>query len=193
MWYLGLANSSVSNVGYAVSSDGINWTKPFNYPVLTHGGLGSWDETATIAGAVIKDDSEYKMYYVGWSNPNGSWHIGLATSPDGINWQKYPSPILYGTIGWEERVAPTSVLKINDTYYMYYYGGLINNNKIGLATSSDGINWVRYSGNPILQSSQSWEGTGIYHPAIIKDENIYKMVYWIMQIMHLVWLLLQME
>ena len=26
----------------------------------------------------------------GWSNPNGSWHIGLATSPDGINWQKYP-------------------------------------------------------------------------------------------------------
>ncbi len=177
MWYLGLANGSVSNVGYAISSDGINWTKPFNHPVISHGDPGSWDETATIAGAIIKENSEYKMYYVGWSDPYDQWHIGLATSSDGISWQKHPSPVLYGTTGWETRIAPSSVLKINGTYYLYYYGSMVSNNKIGLATSMDGINWTKYSGNPILEATQSWEGSGIYYPAIIEDEGVYKMVY----------------
>ncbi len=177
MWYLGLANSSRSNVGYATSSDGISWTKPYDYPVLTTGQPGSWDETAAIAGVVMKDSSVYKMYYFGWSDPYGTWNIGLATSTDGINWTKYPSPILYGTTGWETRIAPSSILKINGMYYMYYYSNLVEDNKIGLATSSDGINWTRYSGNPILEATQPWEGTGIYYPSVMKDSGIYKMIY----------------
>lgn len=177
MWYLGLADGSASNVGYAISSDGINWTKPFSDPVLSPGVSGSWDETSTIAGAVIKEESGYKMYYVGWSNPYEQWHIGLATSSDGITWQKHPLPVLYGTTGWETRIVPSSILKISGIYYLYYYGSMVNNNKIGLATSTDGINWTKYSGNPILEATQSWEGSGIAHPSVIKDEGIYKMVY----------------
>jgi predicted GH43/DUF377 family glycosyl hydrolase len=51
-----------------------------------------------------------------------------------------------------------SVVKIGDTYFLYYIGadgnrstdGGPRNRKLGVATSNDGINFTKYSGNPIL-------------------------------------------
>jgi len=176
MWYRGLTNGSRSYVCYAESQDGFTWNNPVQNPVLSPGTSGSWDATAVIAGAVIKDDSLYKMYYVGWSDQNGSWNIGLATSTDGINWTKYPYPVMLGTSDWEAKIVPASVIKVNGTYYLYYYGDG-QNRKIGLALSNDGINWTRYSQNPILIPTESWEGSGIFYPSVVKDGYIYRMVY----------------
>lgn len=177
MWFNGLANGSASNVGYAVSSNGINWTRPFNNPVLSPGNYSSWDALATIAGAIIHETNGYKMYYVGWSNQNGNWHIGLATSIDGISWTKYPNPVMYGTSGWEYQIIPASILKIDNTYYLYYHGRNYPSYNIGLAFSNDGISWTKYSQNPILSPTASWEGTGVFHPGIIRENGIFKMVY----------------
>lgn len=178
MWYLGLADGGVANVGYAESSDGISWSRPYSNPVLTPGNYGEWDASSIGPGAIIKENGEYKMYYVGWSDQNSNWDIGLATSPDGINWTKYSgNPILYGTTGWEYQIVPSAVVKINDTYYLYYYGRNYPEYKIGLATSTDGINWSRYEGNPILSPTESWEGSGVFQPSIIFENGIYKMVY----------------
>jgi len=167
----------MSDVGYAVSTDGTNWTNPYSYPILTHGEPGSWDAIAISPGAIIKEESGYKMYYVGWSYPYDHWHIGLAVSEDGINWEKYPEPVLYGTTDWEYRIAPSSVIKIDSIYYLYYFGNGTGNTKIGVATSFNGINWTRFTGNPILEATQTWEGYGIYEPSVILDEGIYKMIY----------------
>ena len=46
------------------------------------------------------------MYYNGYSDEYANWHIGLATSVDGINWTKHSQPILYGTYGWEYQIGP---------------------------------------------------------------------------------------
>jgi predicted GH43/DUF377 family glycosyl hydrolase len=177
MWYVAEAGGYIKYIMYAESPDGINWNRPINHPVMYPGISGSWDDMAVHPGAIFKEDGIYKMYYSGWSDPWGQWNIGYATSTDGINWTKYPVPVLYGTSGWEFQIAPSAIIKIDNTYYLYYTGRNLPNYKIGLATSTDGINWNRYESNPVLEASQPWEGSGVFHPSIIQEDNIYKMVF----------------
>lgn len=177
MYYTAQGSAYSGFIGYAFSSDGINWIASPNNPVLSPGPSGSWDETAVAAATVIRDESDYKMYYHGFSDPWGPWHIGLATSTDGINWVKLSNPVLYATGGMEFQIVPSSVLKIDDTYYLYYTGRNLPYLDIRVATSSDGINWTKYSGNPILTRDQSWEGTGVYYPSVYKNNNMYIMIF----------------
>ena len=178
MYYFGIGGSASKYVLYAVSNDGIVWNKPFNYPILYPGSYGTWDSWAVHPGAVFKDDDGiYKMYYYGYADQYSQWHIGLATSTDGIIWEKYPQPILYGTSGWEFQICTHSIVKKNGTYYLYYYGRTAPNYRIGLATSSDGINFTKYSGNPILSNTEAWEQTGVVYPSVIEENATLRMVY----------------
>ncbi len=117
------------------------------------------------------------MYYSGWSDQNGVWSVGLATSTDGINWEKYSgNPVLSGN-GWDFVIRPQSIVKRNGIYYLFYTGGLGYNCKIGVATSEDGYNWERYSGNPVMTYDKDWEGEGIGFPSVIYENNQFEMVY----------------
>jgi len=177
MYYLGVAASATKYVLYAESTDGINWSKPISHPILYPGNYGTWDSWAVHPGAVFKDDGIYKMYYCGYSDQYSQWHIGLATSIDGINWEKYPNPILYGTSGWEYQIGASGIIKKNGMYYLYYYGRTLPNYAIGVATSSDGINFNKYSGNPILTHQQPWELNGVLYPNVLDQNTQLKMVY----------------
>lgn len=177
MYYHALAGGAASKVGYAVSSDGLNWTRPLSTPVLSPGNEYSWDALGTVPGAIIHESSGYKMYYMGMSSPYSNWHIGLATSVDGINWTKHPTPVIWGTSGWEFQIAPSSIIKIDGVYHLYYTGRNYPNYKIGLALSTDGINWTKFSGNPILTPQALWEGTGVFNASVIFDGQVFKMVY----------------
>ncbi|MCD4791916.1 MAG: T9SS type A sorting domain-containing protein [Bacteroidales bacterium] len=64
-------------------------------------------------------------------------------------------------ISWEEQnqIAVAGVAKVGTTYYLFYLAGFdgcwnadgdCNHQSVGLATSTDGINFTKYSGNPIL-------------------------------------------
>jgi beta-1,2-mannosidase len=66
---------------------------------------------------------------------------------------------------------------MNDVYYLYYNMCTNGNSKIGLAFSSDGINWTRYEGNPIIYFTKDWEGEGTYFSSVIYEDGIFKMVY----------------
>lgn len=175
MWYAGIAASSRAYVLYAESIDGYNWIHNSNNPVLSHG--NDWDFLSVSPGAVIKDDGIYKMYYSGWSDEYSNWHIGLATSSDGINWIKFPAPVLNGSYGWEYQIIPSSIVKYNNTYFLYYTGRNYPNYSIGVATSIDGINWTKYSGNPVLTTDSPWELTGVMDGSVIIENGVLKMVY----------------
>lgn len=177
MYYTGYASGSMTYTFLATSSDGITWTKYSTVPVLYPGGYGTWDQGRASAGPVIKEDGVYKMYYHSFNDVYNNWHIGLATSTDGINWTKYPYPVLSGG-NWDYRLAANEVFKIGSTYYMIYTG--YNQDfyqRIGLATSTDGIVWTKYTGSPILYPTKTWEETGIGYPSIILENGTYKMVY----------------
>ena len=69
---------------------------------------------------------------------------------------------------WDQWCYFPSVIRDGDIFRMWYtgYDGIYAN--IGMATSTDGINWIKY-GMPLL---------GGYAPSVLKDDdNIYKIWY----------------
>ena len=177
MYYTSQGSAYSGYTDYAYSNDGINWTVSTNNPVLSPGPGNTWDATATAGGTVIKVENSYMMYYTGWSDPFGAWHIGLATSTDGINWAKQPNPVLFATGGPEFQIAASSIIKIDNMYYLYYNGRNLPYLDIRLATSPDGINWTKYSGNPILTFNQGWEGSGVYNADVYENNGEYEMLF----------------
>ncbi len=180
MWFMNLYYSGYGDISYAESPDGISWHLASSNPVLTAGAPGTWDSYTVGMGYVYKEDGIYRLYYIGTSDHPmyGMRQIGLATSTDGINWTKYPDPVLLANYS-EYFMGVHGMVKKDGTYYMYYDSAPANNYEfvINLATSTDGINWTRYSSNPVLVPNQYWEGNSILYPSIIEVNNSLKMVY----------------
>ncbi len=167
MWYSALLTSMpFLQVMYATSSDGVQWHQNLVNPVLESGTFGEFDYSGISDPCVIYNGGEYKMYYTG-QNGN-SWQTGLATSQDGIHWVKHPSnPVLGLGSGWEAvGHGSVEVSHQNGIYRMLYSGFDGSKHMIGLATSSDGIQWTRYSGNPVFRPSASgWDSFSVFASA----------------------------
>ncbi len=75
-------------------------------------------------------------------------------------WERYPgNPILVpGVSGsWDAQGATFASVIYDDRVgeYRMYYHGYNTSHQVGLATSSDGINWTKYLGNPIVAVGSS--------------------------------------
>lgn len=112
MFYSALDQWGIENfqVGYAVSVDGIFWTKSTRNPVLQIGSNGQWDRYWASHPSVVYDnsDNKFKMWYTGRDTANivslagYFWDIGFAESYfntnvlPSIKWdntiQCYPNP-----------------------------------------------------------------------------------------------------
>ncbi|MCU0435609.1 MAG: T9SS type A sorting domain-containing protein [Bacteroidia bacterium] len=190
MWYAGAYfNSYRYDIGYAYSSDGINWTKYPN-PVLQVGMPAEWDNGFLEGPSVIKEGGIYKMWYCGYdaigdgNGTDGKANIGYATSPDGITWTKSSSnPIITTGINtWDSiYVQDPHVMKQGNLYYMWYGGGADPSfgQQVGFATSSDGINWTKSNANPVLTSgiAGEWDANTASFPSVLNDGGMYKMWY----------------
>lgn len=180
MWFENLYNSGHGDISYAESNDGISWQTESSNPIFTVGKAGAWDDYAVAAGYIFKENGVYKLYYAGMQDPHtGARQIGLATSTDGIHWERYSDNPVFESDSSQYFLGVHSVLKINNVYYMYYDASPENDYKfnINLATSTDGIHWTKYNGNPILSPTQAWEAGSISYATIVQDENGYKMTY----------------
>ena len=86
MWYSGANTSMKPEVGYAISEDGVAWTKSSYNPVLSKGSVGEWDAQSVWSPRVILEGTIYKMWYPGRDIING---IGYATAPINQNIDDY--------------------------------------------------------------------------------------------------------
>ena len=178
MWYTGHPDGCI---GYATSVDGISWTKYAGNPVLCPS-AGEWDSYAAHWCTVIKDASEYKMWYSGGQDFY-SHRIGYATSPDGINWTKYAgNPVLGpqhpGT--WDDvQVWFPHVLKLGGAYCMWYGGYDGSRTRIGYASSLDGVSWNVHSNNPILDlgAPGEWDDDSVNEPCVLTNGSEWQMWY----------------
>lgn len=84
MWY------HASGVGYAESLDGISWTKDPNNPVVPRDPFPAWDYFFLTDPNVIKDGSEFNLWYSGWKN-YGDVSIGFASTSPSINYTPTPT------------------------------------------------------------------------------------------------------
>lgn len=133
MWYAaydcsvdGQATDGQVNIGYATSTNGINWIKHEQNPVLTVT-AGDWDEVYVQDPHVIKHDDGYHMWYGGADvGDNYFQQTGYAFSEDGIHWEKSAkNPVIKrGKQGsWDANTASfPSVLILNNVMHMWYTG-----------------------------------------------------------------------
>ncbi len=109
---------------------------------------------------VVAHEGQYWLFYAG-SDKKGYRRICLATTPIGgdlVNWKRYgPLFDVGGKDAFDETwcVLPC-VHRVGDKWHLYYTGraakgdGLQVFRGIGLATSSDLMNWKKYSDEPVL-------------------------------------------
>ncbi len=178
-----------SRICYCESLDGIVWTKYSGNPVLDVSYTGGWDSLGVETVSILIDSLapvslRYKMWYAGQYFNAFRYDFGYAYSADGINWTKHPSPVLQigSSTSWEGGfIEGPSVLKDGSIYKMWYTGfSLVNGNvNTGYATSSDGIAWTKYAGNPVISigSVSSWDSYTVQDPHVIKIGSTYHMWY----------------
>jgi len=143
------------------------------------------------AVSVIYDEGTFKAWYTAGSVLTSGGilvaKIGYATSSDGIVWMKHAgNPVLTPTPGSFDSVSIgwASVVKVGGKYDMYYRGYNGGENYIGLATSTDGIVWSKYSGNPVVFTSQATTPSVIFRDgqwkmwfSIINSANVVRITY----------------
>ncbi len=153
MYYSGVGASGIQMIGMATSTDGVTWTKyndpattdkPFidSDPIFQSGEKGAWDASWVHQPRVFQTADGWVMIYRGTSDKNGSiMKLGLATSEDGIHWERYagnpifkPSDIKGARQFW----FTNAVLK-DSVIYLIVEGDINQTTQIYLATHQGAI------------------------------------------------------
>jgi len=181
MYYNGSDGEDTEAIGVATAPSPIGPWHRSDAALVKSGPTGAWDHGLILPDQVIETESGFLMYYSGRIADGGNAMIGLATSQDGLIWQKHndPSndansplfaesdPILVSGPGWDQRAAWTPNVFRHDDGWMMIYNAFGN---LGLALSEDGINWKKDNDNPFHRDSS------LFHPTVIIDANS---EYWI--------------
>ncbi len=186
MWYTGSDFIGRMGIGYAISSDGINWSKSEANPVLMVGSRGEWDYAWVGGCEVVYKDGEYLMWYSGGKlmvvdelMPAG---IGYARSSDGIHWKKSEdnpviAPIGAGGFKTQGVYAPSIFISESDKYYIWYPSYTGASEGINLATSVNGTDWEKYDENPVLTPTFNWEADIVSSPVVYANKAGFIMFY----------------
>ena len=186
MYFTTHPGTNGAQIYLATTTDGgQSWTcENGGSPVLPVGASGAWDAVRVVNPAVIKDGSDYKMWYTG-RDAAGHNQIGYATSSDGVAWTKYGSnpvlPVGLGTAWDSQLVRDPAVVKDGSGTYHMWYSGTANwpYFAIGHATSSDGgVTWTKDASNPVLTpTSGSWDAIETYAPSVVMNGSAFEMFY----------------
>ena len=127
-------------------------------PILELGKLGTFDEFGTYPTSVIRNGTDVVAYYGGWTRCESvpfNVAIGYAVSKnDGETFSKLADgPVLSYSIDEPFILSGPKIRRFNNTWYLYYIAGkkwILDSSKpepvyqIRMATSQDGINWIKH-------------------------------------------------
>lgn len=154
LFYHGGNNSGSRAIGRATSSTGTGGFTRHGPPILQRGAPGAWDGKFVADAKVIPPwegpDDLWRLYYVG-RNAAGQGQVGLATSRDGIKFDKVGNAPVVGfvTAGASDLQAFTPEWDRQQNLFRAWY---VASSSIGYLWSYDGVNWSRGPANPVLGS-----------------------------------------
>ncbi len=105
----------------------------------------SWEEGRVGGPSVLRRNGAFELWYAGGDGAG----IGRAVSSDGVHWSRQPStPVLDPAESWELGGvrAPAVAQAPDGRLWMAYEAG--DGSAVGVASSSDGIEWSRVDGSP---------------------------------------------
>ena len=135
-------------------------------PLLELGKQGTFDEFGTNPISVIRDGKNIRVYYAGWTRCesvpiNGA--IGIAISQDdGETFHRLgDGPVLSYSPDEPFMIGSPRIRNFNDRWYLWYVSGKVwlHNEgnpepvyKIRMASSDDGLNWIKQGRNLLVDS-----------------------------------------
>lgn len=143
-------------------------------PVFTAtGDSTTWDQKIRERGFILKEDSTYYMWYTGYTRKTGDQikYLGLATSPDGIEWTRYANNPIHKSL-WVEDVF---VFKSDSTYYMFAES---RGDTMHLLTSVNRIDWKEQGPVDIRMKNGQPIGPGPFGtPTVWKEGDTWYLFY----------------
>lgn len=180
LFYQTYGNGPKDAICHAWSTDGLHFQRNPTNPVFAPK-PSSWNCGRAIDAEVAFINGKYHMYYATRTPDYQKQIIGVAVAPASTNFDKkdwtevVDHAILTPEYPWEETCTEgPSVLEKDGVYYMFYAGAYnLRPQQIGVARSTDGINWEKMSNKPFLTNGDpgTWNSCESGHPHIFKDKN----------------------
>lgn len=177
-------------IGLAVSRDqGRSFVKAGNGPVLSY----TPDEPFVLSGPKIRRyDGRWYLWYIAgrkWKVVDGRaepvYKIRMASSPDGITWHKTGRDLIESRVEEDEAQASPDVFFHNGVYHMFFcyryssrYRGREYGYRIGYASSTDLVNWVRDDSKAGIDlSAEGWDSEMISYPHVFELDGMIYLAY----------------
>ncbi|MDR1895757.1 MAG: hypothetical protein LBR10_03090 [Prevotellaceae bacterium] len=172
--------------GVATSSDGLQWTKASEEPILSvyQKDCKEWEKDCIYQPWLVEHDGIYYNFYNAANG--GIEQMGLTLSNDLIHWVRYPfNPVVKNGInpgGWDASFASDAkVFKDDDHWVMFYFGVGRGGASILIAFSRDLIHWTidpeplyKFGGHPSgLDKQYAHKISLVFNP----KNNTYYMFY----------------
>lgn len=148
-YYIGAGSTGKMSTRLAVSTDGVNFE---DRGVVVEPTPGAWDSNMSSFAGVWLDDGVYYLVYEG-SSEDGSNRgaVGLATSTDGIHFEKQGKILDYTGMGIEAaNVGTPDLYKEGDTWYLFYHCFDFQTCQVCVATGPDLFHLTRAENNPVI-------------------------------------------
>lgn len=177
LFYQTYGNREKDAICHAVSPDGLTFARDKTNPIFRPS--GAWTCGRAIDAEVVPYKNQYLLFFA-TRNPDYTIQLqGVATAPltttFGRNdWKLLAdSSIMQPVLPWEKKcVEGASCLSVGKSLYMFYAGGYNNEpQQIGVAVSSNAVQWQRLSKEPFLTNGEpgSWNASESGHPHVFKD------------------------
>jgi predicted GH43/DUF377 family glycosyl hydrolase len=150
MLYRAQDRNGTSRLGYADSTDGINFVRrpdPVLSPEAEYERGGGVEDPR-----LVKFDDTYYLTYTGYNRKDAQ--LCLATSKDLVHWERkgviLPAYKGRWNVGWTKAGAIVPE-KIDGRFWMYFLGTAVDKtDQMGLAHSTDLLHWTEALDSPVL-------------------------------------------
>ena len=180
LFYQTYGNGKKDAICHAWSTDGIHFVRNKTNPIFHPD--GSWNCGRAIDAEVIKFKGRYFLYYATRDSAYKIQMQGVAVAPGDTRFERgdwknlsQEGPMLKPELPWErDCIEAASIINKNGELFMFYAGAYNNApQQIGVAKSSDGINWKRLSDEPFLPNGKpgDWNASESGHPHIFANSS----------------------
>ena len=123
-----------------------------------------WDKSETLGHPFV-------MFYNGKQKGPGIERIGIALSEDMVHWSRFgPGPVIDNGKGIS---GDPQIVRMNDLWVMFYFGHVWKPKAFDtFACSHDLVNWTKWTGEHLVEPSETWDSTFAHKPWLIKHDGV---------------------
>lgn len=180
LFYQTYGNGPKDAICHAVSKDGINFERDATNPIF-HPEPSGWTCGRAIDAEVAYYKGKYYLYFATRDPEFKIQKLGVAVTDKKSDFSRdswtlaADRSILQPSLAWEGECIEGASICVKDGTMWMFYAGAYNNapQQIGVASSTDGINFTRFADTPFKPNGKQgeWNSSESGHPHLFTDKN----------------------